>query len=107
MSAKTAFSPGLGQGPAPPSRDFTEGPRKVSLQAKVTRHLPSEAGIFLPFGDHWASSTSPEEAICRGLRVRSEVGAYKRGCVRTPLGLKLWGRAPGGRAGCSGSEKPT
>lgn len=49
MSAKTAFSPGLGQGPTPPSCDFTEGPRKVSLQAKVTRHLPSEAGIFLPF----------------------------------------------------------
>ena len=41
MGAKTAFSPGLGQGPAPQSCDFMEGPREVSSRAKVTRHLPS------------------------------------------------------------------
>lgn len=45
MGAKTAFSLSLGKGPAPPSYDFMEGPRKVSSQAKVTRHLPSESGL--------------------------------------------------------------
>lgn len=55
MGAKTAFSPGLGQGPAPPSCNFTEGPGKVSSRAKVTWHLPSDTGLLLPFfWDHHA-----------------------------------------------------
>lgn len=64
MGAKTAFSPGLGQGPAPPpppSCDFTEGRGKVSSQAKVTWHLPSHTGLLLLFLGPPCSVVPPPE----------------------------------------------
>jgi len=98
MGAKTAFSPGLSQGPPPHNPpqpcDFTEGLGKVSSRAKVTWHLPSDTGLLLPF-------LGPPSSIqflflrrgpTQRPEVRSEVQVYKRG----PYLNLCWGLLHGG-----------
>lgn len=83
MGAKTAFSPGLGQGPAPPPPHPAISRRGVERSA----HRPRSRGICLPILDSFCCFWDHHAVLFLLLRrgptqrpgVRSEVQVYKRG----------------------------
>lgn len=94
MGAKTAFSQGLGQGPAPIPR-FHGGAQKGQLMGQGHMTSVLRGWAHLTFRDHCESPSPGGEGLHRGLGVRSEVGTYSTGCGRNSLALGLQGRALG------------